>query len=117
MLIMTGLKSCDTSRKAQKWLNENGIQFEYRDVKADGVPESDLEKYVDVLGWDKAINKASTTWRSLDETAKSDIDPAKAVALLKENPSLMKRPLFEINDEIVLGFRDAQKDKLLELCK
>lgn len=114
---MTGLKSCDTCRKAQKWLNENGIQFEYRDVKADGVSESDLAKYVDKLGWDKAINKASTTWRSLGETAKSDIDPAKAVALLKENPSLMKRPLFDINDEIVLGFRNAQKDKLLELCK
>ncbi len=115
MLTMTGLKACDTCRKAQKWLAENNIEFTYRDVKSDGVIQSDLERYVALLGWDKAINKASTTWRGLSDDDKSDITNEKAVTLLLANPSLMKRPLFEIGDEIVLGFRDEQKKKILEL--
>jgi len=115
MIKMTGLKSCDTCRKAQKWLKENELEFSYRDVKADGVPVEDLEKYVAELGWEKVINKASTTWRGLNDDQKSDIDASKAVALLQDNPSLMKRPLFEIGDKLVLGFRDAQKEEILSL--
>ncbi len=115
MLTMTGLKACDTCRKAQKWLAENDIRFTYRDVKSDGVPQNDLERYVALLGWDKAINKASTTWRGLSDDQKNDITDEKAVNLLLANPSLMKRPLFEIGDEIVLGFRDEQKQRILEL--
>lgn len=114
MLKMTGLKACDTCRKAQKWLQENNIDFEYRDVKTDGVSKADLKRYVTKLGWEKAINKASTTWRGLDASDKDGINNDKAVVLLLDNPSLMKRPLFEIADEIVLGFRDEQKQALLK---
>lgn len=115
MLKMTGLKNCDTCRKAQKWLKENHIEYTYRDVKVDGVPKVDLERYVLALGWDKAINKASTSWRGLSDSEKENIDNVKAVCLLLDNPSLMKRPLFEFGDEIILGFKDSQKEKLLTL--
>lgn len=111
---MTGLKACDTCRKAQKWLQENNIDFEYRDVKLDGVPKDDLERYVGKMGWEKIINKASTTWRTLEAVDKENINSEKAIALLLNNPSLMKRPLFEFNGEVILGFRDEQKQALLK---
>ncbi|MFC7292339.1 Spx/MgsR family RNA polymerase-binding regulatory protein [Hirschia litorea] len=116
MLKMTGLKACDTCRKAQKWLQENNIDFEYRDVKKDGVPEDDLKRYVDSLGWEKVINKSSTTWRGLDVSKKENLDPSSAVKLLMENPSLMKRPLFEFENQFLLGFKEEQMKVLQTLA-
>jgi arsenate reductase len=109
------LKSCDTCRKASKWLDENGFSYETLDVKKDGVSETDLKRYVDTAGLAKIVNKASTTWRSLSETDKANLSEATAVALLKDNPSLMKRPVFDFGDKVIVGFKAEQQNALLDL--
>ena len=105
MLTVWGLKTCDTCKKALKWLADEGISHAVKDVRADGVPASELARWVDAVGWETLVNKSSTTWRGL-------ADAAKAKALLAAHPTLIKRPVFVVGDDIIVGFRDAQKNAL-----
>lgn len=95
-----GLKTCDTCRKAIRALPE----AVFVDVRADGVPEDVLRKAYEIFG-DRLLNTRSTTWRGLDdaERARAPLD------LLKDHPTLMKRPLIELGDEMHLGWtKDVQ---------
>lgn len=109
MLTVWGLKTCDTCKKALKWLEAEGIGYESKDVRADGVPADELARWIDAAGWETLVNKSSTTWRGLNDEAKDGIDAAKAKALLAEHPTLIKRPVFLIGGEVIVGFRDPQK--------
>ena len=88
-LTFYGLKSCDSCRAALKALAAAGIEVDVCDVREDGVPAETLRQAIDRHGADKVINRRSTTWRELDETARQGAP----VALLQAHPSLMKRPL------------------------
>lgn len=98
------LKSCDTCKKAVKALTEAGKTFEVIDVRADGVSEGDLQAILEQFG-DKALNRASTTWRGLSEAEKAS-DP---LELLKAHPTLMKRPVVQEGEQWTIGWKaDAQ---------
>ncbi len=112
MLTVWGLKTCDTCKKALKWLADEGIAHAVKDVRADGVPASELARWIDVVGWETLVNKSSTTWRGLADGDKEGLDAAKAKALLAAHPTLIKRPVFVLGDDIIVGFRDAQKSAL-----
>ena len=88
-LTFYGLKSCDSCRAALKALAVAGIEVDHRDVRDDGMSAETLRQAIERHGADKVINRRSTTWRELDETARQD----EPVALLQAHPSLMKRPL------------------------
>ena len=90
-----GLKTCDTCRKAKKALEAAGVNYSYSDVRADGVAKAQLTKWAKAVGWEKLLNKSSTTWRGLDDSEKSDITKAKAIALMAEHPTLIKRPIID----------------------
>ena len=112
MLTVWGLKSCDTCKKALKWLTEEGIAFESKDVRADSVPADELTRWVDAAGWEVLVNKSSTTWRGLSDGEKDGLDAATAKGLLAEHPTLIKRPVFLKGDQVIVGFRDPQKQAL-----
>ncbi len=103
-----GLKSCDTCRKARKALADAGHDPVVIDVRADGMTAADRATIIAEFG-DQAINKASTTWRGLDEADKAG-DPA---ALLAEHPTLMKRPVIEHDGRWTIGWKpDVQAQYL-----
>lgn len=106
MLTVYSLKNCDTCIKAFKWLNEMGISYKKHDIRVDSLSREDAEYIVGTLGWEKALNRRSTTWRGLDDKDKADIDNEKAVDLIVEYPTLMKRPVFVKGDSITSGFDD-----------
>ncbi|MDD9910671.1 MAG: Spx/MgsR family RNA polymerase-binding regulatory protein [Ahrensia sp.] len=106
------LKSCDSCKKALKWLAEQGIAHEAHDVRADGLMESAVRHIVDTAGWEEAVNRRSTTWRGLSDADRADIDDDKAIALITANPTLLKRPVFVTEHEVMVGFNDAIKDWL-----
>ena len=112
MLTVWGLKTCDTCKKALKWLADAGIAHEARDVRADGVPAAELARWIDVVGWEALVNRASTTWRGLDDADKEGLDTARAKDLLAAHPTLIKRPVFVAGETVIVGFRDAQKQAL-----
>ena len=108
-LTVYHLKTCDTCRKAIKALQTAGHDLTLVDVRADGVPERVLEKFVTELGWESVLNRRSTTWRGLSDDDKSGIDDAKAVKLLSAHPTLIKRPIISDGTNTTIGWaKDAQ---------
>ena len=79
----------------------------FHDVREDGLTKSLVESWVKQLGWEKVLNKASTTWRELPEKDKADIDEKKAVALLLAHPTLVKRPVIDRGGSLSSGFKPA----------
>lgn len=113
MLTVYTLKNCDTCKKAVKWLEAEGIAFNNHDVRVDGLTEEIITQIVETLGWEKALNRRSTTWRNLDEAQKADVGDAKAIALIGEHETLLKRPVFVREDEMVAGFGDEARALVL----
>jgi Spx/MgsR family transcriptional regulator len=100
-----GLATCDTTRAARKWLEGKQIACRFHDVREDGLTKPLVEGWVKSLGWEKVLNKASTTWRELPEKDKAGIDARKAVALMLAHPTLVKRPVLDRGGELTLGFK------------
>lgn len=107
-----GLKNCSTCVKAQKWLEAQGIAFQFQDVRQIPPSAAQLSRWSQQLGWDKLINKKSQTWRGLTEEQKSLTQTDDLIVLVQEHPSLMKRPLLESDDVLILGFTEADYQKL-----
>ncbi|MXP08796.1 ArsC family reductase [Pseudoblastomonas halimionae] len=103
-----GIPNCDTVKKARKWLEAKGRDYAFHDYKKEGADADKLAAWADAVGWEKLLNKRGTTFRKLDEADKADIDRAKALRLLEENPSMIKRPVAEHAGGVLVGF-DAQE--------
>jgi Spx/MgsR family transcriptional regulator len=108
-LRLHGIPNCDTVKRARAWLAERGVAAHFHDFKRDGVPAERLVLWLAALGWEKVLNRAGTTWRKLAEAERSGVvDAATAAALLRREPSLIKRPLVEWPDGTVsVGFDEA----------
>ncbi len=107
MTTLYGIPNCDTMKKARKWLDEHGIEYHFHNYKKDGVPEKKLRQWVKQLGWETLLNRRGTTWRKLDESAKNSIDETAAVQIMLDNPSIIKRPVLENSDTLLVGFKEA----------
>ena len=100
-----GIKSCDTMKKALNWLKDHEIDFEFQDYKKSPVERTTLEGWLQHSQWDELINKRGTTWRKLADEDKTEVDNIKAIELMMNNNSLIKRPVLEVNKKIHLGFK------------
>jgi len=108
-LTIYHLKTCDTCRKAIKAIQAAGHTPKLVDVRADGVPADKLKDIAQAAGWEKLLNTRSTTWRGLGEAEKSDMNEAKALALMGAHPTLIKRPVIDTGLEISVGWtKDVQ---------
>lgn len=105
MTTIYGIKNCDTMRKAFGWLHDNGVDYTFHDYRASGIDRASVERWAHAVGWEKLLNKASTTFRALPDVDKADIDEAKAIALMLEHPTLIKRPVLETGSTIEVGFK------------
>ena len=102
-----GIKNCDTMKKAFKWLETNNINYEFHDYKKSGLPEDLAKDWLASEGWEQIINKRGTTWRKLDDDVKNSMNDTQALAVMLDNPSIIKRPLMIKDGEMTLGFKDA----------
>lgn len=110
-LTMYGIKNCDTIKKARRWLEEQQVDYRFHDYRADGLDESRLQHLIALSGWQPLINTRGTTWRKLSAEQRSIIDSntaaskTAAIALMLEQPAVIKRPLLVTNDgKALLGF-------------
>ncbi|MES2270933.1 MAG: ArsC family reductase [Pseudomonadota bacterium] len=104
-ITMYGIKNCDTIKKARTWLDSNGIAFAFHDYKASGIDAATVRRWVDEHGWEVILNRAGTTYRALPDADKQGIDTDKAVALMVANPSMIKRPVLDLGDRRLVGFK------------
>lgn len=108
MNTVYGLATCDTCRKARNWLQRFGIEHAFVDYREQRIPAGTLRDWSKQLGgWDRLVNKASTTWRSLPEARKDPRSDPEWTLLIKEHPALVKRPVLVTADGTVsVGFTD-----------
>ncbi|MFT8676626.1 MAG: ArsC family reductase [Acetobacter sp.] len=104
-IVLYGIKSCDTMRKARQWLDSHGIGYIFHDYKSQGVPPEQLANWVAAVGWEKLLNRAGTTFRGLPDADRQGLDEARAVALMLAHPSLIKRPVLVRGSDVTLGFK------------
>jgi arsenate reductase len=108
-----GIKNCDTMKKTFTFLEGHGASYEFHDYKKSGADEKVLRAAMAEHGWEKVINRRGTTWRKLPDDVKTSMDEERAVAAAIDNPSMIKRPILTMGDEIVLGFDADQYAKIL----
>lgn len=100
-----GIKACDTMKKARAWLDQHGVQYDFHDFKSAGVEARRLKGWAHEVGWQTLLNRAGTTFRALPDDAKADLDEACALALMQAQPSMIKRPVLELGDDLLVGFK------------
>ncbi len=110
-LTIYHLKTCDTCRKAIKALQGAGHELALIDVRADGVPAAELARIEKAVGWEKLLNTRSTSWRGLSDADKADMDAVKALVLMGQHPTLIKRPVIDRGALITVGWtKDVQAE-------
>ncbi|WP_332686897.1 ArsC family reductase [Bosea sp. (in: a-proteobacteria)] len=105
MVTLYGIRNCDTMKKAWSWLDANHVAYEFHDYRAAGIDRARLEAWCRELGWERVLNKASTTFRALPEADKQGLDADKAVALMLAQPTMIKRPVLDLGERRLLGFK------------
>ncbi len=103
-----GIPNCDTVKKARVWLDGRGIAYAFHDYKKAGADPAKLASWCEAAGWKRVLNRAGTTFKKLPDADKSDLDAAKAVALMAANPSSIKRPIVEYSGGLLVGFDPAR---------
>jgi arsenate reductase (glutaredoxin) len=114
MAVLYGIKNCDTVKKARNWLDTNGIEYQFSDYRVDGLTSEQLQKFADKLGWNAMLNRSSTSWRQLSAEQQDGLTEDKALQLMLEIPTLIKRPLLAIGDKLLLGFKPDTYQTLLK---
>ena len=107
-----GIKNCDTMKKAFKWLDAESVAYTFHDYKNTGVTRDALERWCDAAGWETVLNKRGTTFRKLPDDDKATIDRGKAITLMMDQPSMIKRPVLETGERIEVGFKPESYKEL-----
>ena len=104
MLTLYGIKNCDSVKKARLWLDENNVDYQFHDFRVDGLTAQQMQSFIAKTGLEKLLNKRSTSWRQLDEQQQADLNAEKAAVLMLDNPTLIKRPVLQLDEQLIIGF-------------
>ncbi|WNO54887.1 ArsC family reductase [Stakelama saccharophila] len=107
-ITLYGIPNCDTMKKARAWLDDHAVGYAFHDYKKAGADPARLTLWADHVGWETLVNRRGTTFRKLPDDAREGLDQDRAVALMAQHPSLIKRPVLEYPGGILVGF-DAER--------
>ncbi|GGH19647.1 arsenate reductase [Sphingobacterium alkalisoli] len=107
MVEIYGIKNCNTVKKALDWLAEHEISYTFHDFKKEPAREEKLTEWSKKVSWEQLVNKKGTTWRKLSKEEQDNVkDFSSGIQILLQHNSMIKRPIIEYNDLILLGFDD-----------
>jgi len=112
MTTLYGIKNCDTVRKARKWLEAHGVDYNFHDLRSDGLEKKDLTAWEKAVGWEVLLNRRGTTWRQLPVADREGINKSKAIQLMLAHPAMIKRPVLVHNKGIHVGFKPGEYEAL-----
>jgi arsenate reductase len=104
-ITIYGIKNCDTMKKARAWLDDHGVDYVFHDYKAEGIDRASLERWAKDVGWEILLNRAGTTFRKLPERERENVTEKKAIALMLDQPSMIKRPVVDVGGKLIVGFK------------
>jgi arsenate reductase len=102
--VIYGIPNCDTMKKARTFLESHGIAHEFHNYKIAGIGRAKLVEWAKIVGWEVLLNRKGTTFRKLADALKQDLDEDKALRLMEQQPSLIKRPVLEHGKRVLVGF-------------
>jgi Spx/MgsR family transcriptional regulator len=111
-VTLYGIKNCDTVKKARKWLDANSVPYTFHDFRVDGINKNLVNNFLKQIDIETLINKRGTTWRKLSDTEKDIKNKTQAVALMIENPAIIKRPVLDVNKNYTVGFSEEKYNLL-----
>ena len=114
MIKLYGINNCDTIKKTKRWLDTQNSEYEFHDYKKLGCSKQLAKQLLDQLPLNAVINTRGTTWRKLPDKVKNGLNRDVAIHIMIEQPSVIKRPIFHIHGEWVIGFNP---EKLTSLIK
>lgn len=115
VVIVYGLKNCDTCRAALKWMRETGVKHQFHDISDGGLNATTLNGWIGDVGWDALLNRRNATWRQLPEAVRENTTPVSAATLMLAKPTLVKRPVFDLGGQVLVGFTKTVREALQEL--
>ena len=102
-----GIPNCSTVKKARAWLDARDIPYEFHDFKKQGMPADLMQTLMGIMGWEALVNRNGPTWRKLPDARKAKVKDAKsALAVMEENPSVIKRPILDRDGQYQVGFTE-----------
>ena len=107
-VTLYGIKNCDTMKKARAWLDAKGVPYAFHDYKAQGIDRERLEGWAQSVGWETLLSRAGTTFRKLPDADKAGLDEGRALALMLDQPSMIKRPVLDLDGRLLVGFKPEQ---------
>ena len=105
MFTLYGIKNCNTVKNARVWLEQHSIAYQFHDVRADGLTLEQLQNFASRVDWNSLINRTSTSWRKLGPEQQADMTQGKAMQLLHDYPTLLKRPVLDTGEQLIVGFK------------
>ena len=111
--ILYGIPNCDTVKKARVWLDQHDVAYAFHDYKKVGIDRPRLEAWVAEHGWEVVLNRAGTTFRALPDADRTDLDASRAIDLMLAQPSMIKRPVLDLGDRTVVGFKPERYAAIL----
>jgi arsenate reductase len=113
-ITIYGIKNCETMKKARVWLEKRGVAYEFHDYKSQGIDRGRLEGWAKAAGWEALLNRSGMTFRKLPDKDKAAISEKKAIALMLNHPSMIKRPVLDVKGKLIVGFKPDIYEKALE---
>ena len=104
-LTLYGIKNCDTMKKARTWLEGQGLSYAFHDYREVGLDKATLEQWIGRVGWEVLLNRNSTTFRDLPEAERAGVTEGKAIGLMLAQPTMIKRPVLDLGDRLLVGFK------------
>ena len=105
-----GIRNCDTMKKSFAWLESRNVDYDFHDYRKEGVDPAKLKAWAARAGWEKLANMRGPTWRKIPDAQKANLNEARALALLAQNPSAIRRPIVEKGAKLLVGFDPAEFD-------
>ncbi len=113
MVIVYGIPTCDTTKKAIGWLKQKKMQFHFHNYRESGITQKKLREWCNTAGWEKVLNKKSTTWRCLTPEQQQSVNSQEsAVQLMQEHHTLIKRPILERAGRVIIGWNEKEYESI-----
>lgn len=106
-LTVYGIPNCDQVRKTRRWLDDRGVEYRFHDVRKDGVNAARIRRWCKAAGWETVLNKKGTSFRKLAEADRKNLNQNTAVKLMQDQPTLIKRPVVEDGEFVMIGFSES----------
>ncbi|MEI8059493.1 MAG: Spx/MgsR family RNA polymerase-binding regulatory protein [Ferruginibacter sp.] len=108
-IIIYGIPNCDAVKKTLDWFKKHKKTIVFYNYKKESISKEKLTAWCKQLGWEILLNKKSTTWRGLSADKQTTITTqAAAIKLMQANTSIIKRPIIEFGNHLLVGFDEKQ---------